>query len=190
MNKKCEIKSCIKYFLGFMKCRLYHIRTHGEVYIGKNVHVANGRNFQIGKNVQIRPDVDLFVGEKMIIGDGCDIGTRNRICGNVIIENDVLLGPDNYICSTDHSFEDIELPIIKQGVHKVRKNGHDEMRIGAGCWIGTHVAIIGDVHIGKHCVVGANSVVTKDIPDFSVVAGAPAKIKKKYNIEKGKWERV
>lgn len=72
----------------------------------------------------------------------------------------------------------------------INKNGHEELKIGNGSWIGTHVAIIGDVHIGKHCVIGANSVVTKDVPAFCVVAGIPAKVIKRYNSETQQWENV
>jgi len=59
--------------------------------------------------------------------------------------------------------------------------------IGEGSWIGTKVSIIGSVRIGKHCVIGANSVVTKDIPDFSVAVGAPAKVIKRYDFERKEW---
>lgn len=50
--------------------------------------------------------------------------------------------------------------------------------------------IVGNVHIGKNCVIGANSVVTKDIPDYSIVGGVPAKIIRRYNKETKSWERV
>ena len=50
--------------------------------------------------------------------------------------------------------------------------------------------IAGSIKIGKHCVIGANSVVTKDVPDYSVAAGAPCKVIKKYNFEKNEWEKV
>ena len=63
------------------------------------------------------------------------------------------------------------------------------MEIGDGSWLGTHVVIAGNVKIGKHCVIGANSVVTKDIPDYCVAAGIPAKIIKKYNFDTCTWDR-
>lgn len=160
------------------------------MYVGRHVHFVNGRNIELGKDIQIRPDVDLFAGSVFRIGDGCDIGTRNRIVGNIIIEEKVLLGPDNYICSEEHCYENIHIPVIDQGSYSVKNNGHNELKIGRESWIGTHVAIIGDVHIGRHCVVGANAVVTKDIPDYCVVVGAPARIIKKYNIDTGKWEKL
>ena len=63
-------------------------------------------------------------------------------------------------------------------------------RIGDDTWIGTNVVIAGTVVIGKHCVIGANSVVTHDIPDYSVVAGAPCKVIKQYNTETKQWEII
>lgn len=62
--------------------------------------------------------------------------------------------------------------------------------IGKDTWIGAHVSIIGNVSIGKHCVIAANSVVVKDIPDYSVAAGVPAKVIKKYSFEKEEWIKV
>lgn len=161
----------------------------GGVYIGRNVHVTNGRVIKIGKGVSIRPGCDLFADKQFEIGDCCDIGTRNRIAGNIIIENSVLFGPDNYICSKDHCYEDVSIPIMNQGAYNPIKNGHKELRIGEGSWIGTHVAIIGDVHIGKHCIIGANSVVTRDVPDYSVATGCPAKIIRQYDKERGEWTK-
>ena len=64
-----------------------------------------------------------------------------------------------------------------------------EVTIGEDSWIGENVCICG-ASIGKHCVIGANSVVTKDIPDYCVAAGIPAKVIKKYNFEKNSWDRI
>ncbi len=62
--------------------------------------------------------------------------------------------------------------------------------IGDGTWIGTNAVIVGNVKVGKNCVVGANSVVLDDIPDYCVVAGVPVKIIKMYNSKRGEWIRV
>lgn len=185
-----NIKQRIKYLIGAIKCHLKNIKTHESVYIGKNVHIANGKNIVLGADVQIRPYCDIFAAEKFVIGKGTDIGTRNRIAGNIEIGEYVLFGPDNYICSQDHNYADINKPIISQGASDIKNNGHSTLKIGDGSWIGTHVAIIGDVHIGKNCVIGANSVVTKDIPDYSVAVGIPAKIIKQYNFTTNSWEKI
>ena len=183
------MKQFIKTILGYIKCRMYGVKYPvGGVYIGRDVHITNGKNVQLGENVSIRPNCDLFAGQIFRIGANTDIGTRNRIGGNVIIEDHVLFGPDNYISSIDHTYSDVNTPIIYQGGYSVCKNGHNELKIGEGSWIGTHCAIIGDVHIGKHCVIGANSVVNTDIPDYSVAVGMPARVVKKYNFSTGKWE--
>lgn len=66
-------------------------------------------------------------------------------------------------------------------------NDSDSVFIGDGSWIGTNVVVVGNVHIGKHCVIGANSVVTKNIPDYSIAVGVPAKVVKKYDFIENKW---
>lgn len=124
-----------------------------------------------------------------MVGPRSDIGERNRIDGDVVIGEAVLFGPDNYVSSEDHCFEDVRVPVMDQGCHSPRKNGHTELRIGDGSWIGCHCAIVGDVHIGSHCVVGANSVVTCDVPDYCVVAGVPARVVKRFDPEAGEWVR-
>lgn len=63
------------------------------------------------------------------------------------------------------------------------------MEIGEGTWLGENVCVIG-AKIGKHCVIGANSVVTKDIPDYSIAVGAPARIIKQYNFKENVWKVV
>ena len=186
-----QLKQLIKSSLGFITAKKHHINKIGKnTYIGKQSKIINGKKIELGNNVQIRPYSDLFANDFIIINDACDIGIRNRIVGNVIFKEHVLTGPDNYFSLYDHCYTDPKKPIILQGAYKPNNNGHAEMIIGEGSWIGTHCAIIGDVHIGKHCVVAANSVVTKDVPDYCVVAGAPARIIKKYDFETKEWKRI
>ena len=61
--------------------------------------------------------------------------------------------------------------------------------IGEGCWIGEKAVILPGVHIGKKCIVAAGAVVNKDIPDYSLVGGVPARILKRYNFSSHKWEK-
>lgn len=110
-----KIKTFIKNILGFLRCFVAGVHYPGSVYIGRHVHFKNGKRIELGRNVQIRPDVDLFAGRVFKIGDGCDIGTRNRFTGNIIIEDNVLFGPDNYMSSEDHVYENISIPIMHQG---------------------------------------------------------------------------
>lgn len=64
------------------------------------------------------------------------------------------------------------------------------VEIGSGCWIGKNAVIVGNVRIGRNSVVGANSVVNRDVPDYCVVAGAPAVVVKRYDAILGSWVKV
>lgn len=92
-----------------------------------------------------------------------------------------------FISGHNHEYRNIKIPIYEQGI-TYAENG--KVIIGEGFWLGTNVVVVGNVHIGKHCVIGANSVVTKDIPDYSVAAGIPAKVIKRYDFGKSEWVRV
>lgn len=104
-----------------------------------------------------------------------------------MIEDEVLTGPHVFIADYNHEYKNPHIPIKNQG-NRTRKG--DRVLIEKGTWIGTNAVVVGNVHIGKNCVIGANSVVTKDVPDFCVVAGAPAKIIRKYDEISNSWVRV
>lgn len=125
-------------------------------------------------------------GNGVVIGEGSEIGERCRISvvNSLNIGKNVLISPDVYITDCDHAYENIKIPVREQGV----VNRQNKVSIGDDSYIGIHAVIVGNVSIGKHCVVGANSVVTKDIPDYCVVAGVPANIIKKYNFNTQEWE--
>lgn len=123
---------------------------------------------------------------KLIIGDGCTIGHFNHIYAthSVILHKHVLTADKVYISDNLHGYEDIEIPVMNQ---PIKQNGVVE--IGEGSWLGENVCVLG-AKIGKHCVIGANSVVTKDIPDYSIAVGTPAKVIKKYDFKQKKWIRI
>ena len=102
----------------------------------------------------------------------------------VIIEKNVLIADKVYISDNIHQYNDISLPIKEQ---EILFKGTTS--IGENSWIGENVSIIG-AKIGKHCTVGSNSVVTKDIKDYSIVAGIPAIYIKRYNPKTQNWEKT
>ncbi|MGO5416736.1 acyltransferase [Collinsella sp. LCP19S3_B11] len=186
MNPKKTIKNLFGAFRGVIA----GANVGERVYIGTHVHIVNGASLAIGNDVQIRPFCDLFAGGGgIVLGNRCDIGTRCRLDGNIVLGQAVLLGPDNYISSEDHRYADVSIPVMDQGTYAPRRNGHSDLRIGEGSWVGAHCSIVGDVHIGKHCVIGSNSVVTHDVPDYCVVAGAPARIIKCWDSSTLSWVR-
>lgn len=87
----------------------------------------------------------------------------------------VLIADKVYISDNLHEFSDVNVPIIGQGVWQIR-----EVEIGAGSWIGECVSVVG-AKIGKNCVIEANSVVTRDSPDYSIAVGAPPRVIKRFN---------
>jgi len=120
---------------------------------------------------------DIYIGDRTRIGLGC------TLIGPVKIGNDVRLAQNIVMSGLNHNYEDISLPISQQGVTTAPIVIEDES------WIGSNSVVLPGVTIGKHCVVAAGSIVIKDVPPWSVVAGNPARIMKQYNPETKLWER-
>ena len=125
---------------------------------------------------------------KIVIGNGCQIGSRFTIsiANKGIIEKNVIIAPNVYISDCSHNYESIGIPIMNQGITSTT----NEIVIGENSWIGVNASIVGNVHIGHGCIIAANSFVTKNIPDYCIVAGSPAKIIKMYDTITQKWIRT
>lgn len=123
---------------------------------------------------------------ELIIGEGSSIGEFNHISASrkVVFGKNVLTAHRVYISDNTHGYEDISIPIMHQ---PVKYKG--EVYIGDGSWIGENACIIG-VKIGRQCVIGSNSLVLQDIPDYSVAVGSPARIIKRYNTSSMRWDKV
>lgn len=139
-------------------------------------------SIRIGQDTLIGPYVSLSAGmvpgqsllsdEIVTIGDRCLIGRYCSIVGHfqIVIEDDVFFGPNVYVTDQNHAVADLDLPIGKQSAPE------RPVRIGAGSWLGANVVVLPGVSIGRHCAVGAGAVVTKDLPDFTVAVGSPARV--------------
>jgi len=161
---------------------------------GKNIRfrfhldIHRGQDISVGDDVFIDDYAEFYVvGGKLEIGNRVVIGKMNRIgCQNhIIIEDDVIMAPHVHITDRDHEFRDINTSILKQGM---RFKG--PTIIGRETWIGMFAQVMAGVKVGKHCVIGAGCIVTKDIPDYCVVVGNPAKIIRKYDEIKSEWVKV
>jgi len=106
-----------------------------------------------------------------------------RVFMQLKLEKNVGTAYNVFITDSSHEYDDISKTIWN------RTKFIGAVIIGENTLIGSNVCIFG-AKIGRHCVIGANSVVTKDIPDYSVAVGSPARIIKKYNFKTKKWERV
>ncbi|MEY3760385.1 MAG: hypothetical protein RIR39_1876 [Pseudomonadota bacterium] len=111
----------------------------------------------------------ISVGHDCLIGEGC------RIRGNVTIGNDVLLAQNVELISFGHGFERSDVPM------RLQAETFGSIEIGNDVWIGVNAVVLPNVKIGNHAIVGAGSVVTKDVPDWAIVGGVPAKLIKFRN---------
>jgi acetyltransferase-like isoleucine patch superfamily enzyme len=109
----------------------------------------------------------------LVIGAGSYIGRFAHINAwhQVIVEPDVLIADRVYISDADHNFEDRTVPIIRQG-----DSFKGAVLLRSGCWIGVGAVILPGVTVGRNSIVAANAVVTKDVPDYTVVGGVPARV--------------
>ena len=144
--------------------------------------IVNEHYIQIGTDTMIGPHVSLSAGivqgqqcvtnPVVRIGDRCLIGRGSGIVGHLAIDigNDVWTGHFVYITDQNHGYDDLTLPISRQA------QPERPVTIGDGSWIGHGTVILPGATIGRHCVIGANSVVTGEIPDYSVAVGSPARV--------------
>lgn len=121
---------------------------------------------------------DVFIGNHTIVG------LSNTIIGPVEIGNNVMMAQHVVISGLNHGYADIDVPPSDQPVVTSKITVCDDV------WIGANSVITAGVRIGKHAVVGGGSVVTKDVPDYAIVAGNPAKLIKQYNFQTKNWERI
>lgn len=130
----------------------------------------------IGNNVNIDKEATIY--QDLILGDNSGVGKKSVVSGSVIIGKDVMMGPECYIYTRNHNFASVEKPMRLQGYSTIKK-----VVIEDDVWIGARVTILPGIRIGKGAIIGAASVVTKNVPEYAVVAGNPAKIIK-YRIDR------
>ncbi|MDV2481191.1 acyltransferase [Methanoculleus sp. Wushi-C6] len=131
-------------------------------------HCAFVRVKFLGK-ARIEPYCRIIGDPEIIIGDTFYMNAGCHILGNIVIGNDVQIGPKTVIWGRDHGISRDRLireqPHVKKAIH-----------IGNDVWIGANVTVLKGVTLGDGAIVGAGSVVTKDVPDYAVVVGNPARI--------------
>jgi len=143
------------------------------------------KRFELGINsvVEDFTTINNGVGD-VIIGDNTRIGIGNTIIGPVAIGNHVHLAQNIVLSGLNHNFQDARKTISQQGVNT------KSIFIDNNCWIGANTVILAGVSIGEGSVIGAGSVVTKNIPKFSLAVGNPARVIKQLNPETESWEKV
>ncbi len=181
-----EIKEWIDYFIARIPGQLgnslrnfYFKRRFSSKF--KNNRFETGFRFEYPKNIQIKSNsfyglnCKIYASETSSIEIGSNISFNSNVMinargiGKIIIGNNVLIGPNVVIRSNNHDYQDIEVPIIKQGMTK------GQIIINDDVWISSNCVILPDCIIGKGAIVAAGAVVTKDVEPYSIVGGVPAK---------------
>jgi len=180
--KQTRPRLWIKWFVN----PFYHKKGKGAIVRPRTrMDVVPWNKFELGDDSTIEDfsAINNGVGP-VIIGDRTKIGLSNTIIGPVTIGNDIRLAQNITLSGLNHNYEDVSMPIHVQGVSTAPIVIEDET------WIGANVVVVAGVTIGKHSIVAAGSIVTKDIPPYSVAVGNPARVLKKYNPETKIWEKV
>jgi acetyltransferase-like isoleucine patch superfamily enzyme len=164
----------------------FHKRGNGSrICFRTRMDVMPFNPFVLGQNSTIEDFSTINNGVGAVrIGDRCRVGLGSVLIGPVELGNDIRIAQHVVMSGLNHSYENIHLPIHNQPVSIKPILIKDET------WIGANVFVAAGVTIGRHCVVAAGSVVTKDVPDYSIVAGNPAKIIKQYDAESNTWIRI
>jgi acetyltransferase-like isoleucine patch superfamily enzyme len=165
-----------------------------SIHYSCDIRRSAASRIQIGNSVYIAPGTWLNIPEPavgapaaIIIENGCKIGRRSMISARnrVRLEEDVLFGPSVLITDHSHEFSNPDLPIHAQGL-----TDGGTVLIERNCWLGHGAAVIctsGDLSVGRNSIIGANAVVTRSVPPFSVVTGNPACVVRRYDPRSGKW---
>tara|TARA_R110001583_G_scaffold25592_4_gene92373 strand:- start:66 stop:695 length:630 start_codon:yes stop_codon:yes gene_type:complete len=183
----------------FLRLLFYRVKTKvlykwlfcgvgSKTTIFKPILLIGVDNISIGNNVLIRDGVRLETHEQgsIVIEDGVSIEQSCNFTstGNLFIGKDVTISFDVMITNIDHEYQNIGQPILQQ------PNIIIDTYISENCFIGSGAKIQAGTHLGKQCIVGANSVVRGVFPDYCVIVGAPAKIVKRFNPTTTLWEKV
>jgi acetyltransferase-like isoleucine patch superfamily enzyme len=160
------------------------VRHPGRISLGRQVAIddyvmldasdAGAEGIRLGSQVVVsRNCLIQGKGGPVIIGDKVDIGAYTLItsASGVYLEPSVLIAGHCYIGGSRYYTERLDVPIMEQGWYS-----RGPVRIGAGSWLGAGVLVLDGVRIGKGCIVGAGAVVTRDLPDYAIAMGVPARV--------------
>lgn len=159
----------------YFRLRIFGYSFHVKVGLLVRRFLCRKMITSCGDNVNI--DKYAKFNRSLNIGNNSGIGYRCQVGPSTIIGEDVMMGPEVVVYTRNHATDRVDIPMCKQGFKDI-----EPVFIGNDVWIGRRVIILPGVTIGDGCILGAGSVIAKDIPAYSVVIGNPAKIIKNRKI--------
>jgi acetyltransferase-like isoleucine patch superfamily enzyme len=159
----------------FLSAAGYRMKLGGMLFLGRRVTLQVGRGARlrfgrwvwIGDGTKIRcHEGEVRIGDKTVLGQDCTISAYQRVS----IGEQCILADRVMLIDFDHNVVEVERPIRVQGIYK------RDVRVGSNVWIGFGAQILRGVSVGDNAIVGAGSIVTKDVPANGVVGGAPARL--------------
>lgn len=169
----------------FLNPFIHQIHRTAVICSSARFDVLPFRKFSMGARSTIEDYavINNGVGEVKIAAD-VRVGIGSVVIGPVEIGSDVIIAQNVVMSGLNHGYEDVEMPIRLQPVSTGAIVIEDE------CWIGANSVITAGTRIGKHSVVAGGSVVTKDVPPYSIVAGNPAKVIRQYDAGEKLWKKT
>lgn len=173
---------------------LFYKKDIGKnTYIDKTVnafgwkHIAIGSNTLIGEQTWLNVNGRIKNFKHIKVGNYCYLGRRNLLSSSkeLIIGDYVMTSNDCRFLGSNHVYSNPLNPYIATGT-----TNDDILKIGTNVWIGAGTIVLGAVEIGHGSIIGAGSVVTKNIPTFSIAAGNPCKVIKRFNFNTQKWVNI
>ncbi len=143
----------------------------GNVWKSLRYWLCRGLFASCGRRVNVETGAKFNSGSKIRIGPRSGIGINCMLHGPVTLGDDVMMGPDVHFYTINHDFSRTDIPMRQQGFKDVRP-----ITIGDDVWIGARAIFLPGVTVGKGAVVAAGAVVTKDVPEWGIVAGNPAQL--------------
>jgi lipopolysaccharide O-acetyltransferase len=178
----------IRTFFVFKNAKIirFPIRIRGKKLISVGKGFVTGFNCRIDAYTESNKKLVIEIGNNVQINDNVHIGAVESITigDNVLIASKVFITDHNH---GDYSGDKQDSP---EGIPQERLIYSKSVNIERNVWLGEFVAVLPGVTIGEGSIIGTMSVVSRNIPPFSIAVGSPAKVIKKYNFETNKWEKI
>lgn len=195
--KQYSVSNKFYMFCCFLRTRLFYkgvkiIRFPFDIRYAKNIQIGNGVSIGRMCRFEVAPEGAIGNQKRIKIGDNFRINDFVHIAAyqSVEIGCEGGIGSRSFITDLNHGDFTEGVPFDITVPHRLRPISSKPVKIGNNVWIGENCCICPGVTIGDYSIIGACSNVVKSIPPYSMAVGNPAKVIKRYNLEKKCWERV